>query len=69
MGAQFLCVSFDSEEVKQIAPAAMEVILEVECRVQDISFANDLAAVLLKHIMALVDACPGWCLKAHTCIC
>ena len=64
MGAQFLCVPFDSEEVKQIAPAAKEVILEVECRLQDISFANDLGAVLLKHIKALVDACPGWCLKA-----
>lgn len=67
MGAQFLCVPFDTEEVKQIAPAATEIVLEVECRVQDISFASDLAAVLLKHITALVDAYPGWYLQAAMC--
>lgn len=44
MGAQFLCVPWDSEEVRQIAPPATEVVLEVECRAEDISFAKDLAA-------------------------
>lgn len=67
MGAQFLCVPWDSEEVRQIAPPATEVVLEVECRAEDISFAKDLAALLLKHIMAMVDACPGCCSNPATC--
>ena len=61
IGAQFLRVPVDSEEVKQVAPPARDVILEVDQRAEDTTFANQLALVLLSHINALVDGLPGWC--------
>ena len=69
MGAQFLCVPFDSEEVKQIAPPAREVILEVDHRTEDSTSANELAAVLLNHINALVAGLPGWCRLCSNALC
>lgn len=62
MDAQFLCVPFDSEDVLQVAPPATEVILEVDPRVEDIKFANELATVLFNHVNTLLDALPGWCI-------
>ena len=59
MSAELLCVPFDSEEVKQIAPAPREVILEVIPREGDGTFSCGLAAVLLKHLNALSERLPG----------
>lgn len=61
MDAQLLCVPFDSAEVKEIAPPATEVILEVDLRAEDINFANQLAAVLLSHINVLANTLTGRC--------
>lgn len=60
MDAQFLCVPFDSEEVVHVAPPPTEVILEVDLRVEDTEFANQLATVLLNHVNALLAGLPGW---------
>ena len=62
MGAQFLCVHSGSEEVTEIAQPAREVIIEVDQQAQDISFANNLADVLLKHTNALATGLPGGCI-------
>ena len=43
----------------QVAPPATEVIVEVDLRVEDIKFANELATVLLNHVNTLLDALPG----------
>lgn len=61
MDAQLLCVPSASAEVTQVAPPAIEVILEVDQRAEDINFANQLAAVLQRHINALANALPGRC--------
>lgn len=49
----------------QVAPPAREVILEVDQRIEDSTFANQLAVVLLSHINVLVAGLPGWCTACH----
>ena len=59
MSADFLCVPFNSDVVKQVAPPPKEVIWEVAPTAEDGNFAHHLATALLKHIGALGEALPG----------
>ncbi len=66
MRAVFLVVPFDSDEVRQIAPPPEEVLLWVDPRHEDKTFALDLAAVLLQHMEILAIALPGGLTFSHS---
>jgi len=67
MRAEFLFVPFDSDEVRQIAPPPEEVLLWVDPRHEDKTFALELAAVLLQHVEVLATALPGGSIFSNPC--
>jgi len=67
MRAEFLVVPFDSDEVRQIAPPPGEILLWVDPRHEDKTFALDLAAVLLQHVEILATALPGVLIFSQSC--
>lgn len=69
MCTEFLFVPYDSEEVMQIAPPPQEVLLRVDPRDEDASFAVALADVTRQHVEAFAAALPGTALPSLACDC
>lgn len=69
MCAEFLFVPYDSEEVMQIAPPPQEVLLWVDPRDEDASFAVALADVTRQHVEVFATALPGTALTTLACGC